>query len=164
MRSRAEIPVVPRCGLYRTSLPVPGYADRVPEGRLIFFHNHSAEGPPMILLPETNEHNRWRFHNRGYLVSDTEYLATLRPLKQEGFYRLREHFHTAGQQIVNRNALVQLGYNSRAEPILFFPEIHATQNSLVFPVRGVRISEDIYDLLDPVDVRGPHAPDPPQFH
>lgn len=164
MMSENDAPTVPRCGLYRTTLPVPGHADRVPAGRLVFFHNHSTEGPPLILLPSENQHNRWRFHRRGFLVADTDYLATLEPLKPEGIYRLREHFHVNDSQIVNRNALVQLGYNDRAEPILFFPVVHHSQNSLVFPVRGVKIDDTIYGSLDPLDLRGPHEPDPPQLH
>lgn len=164
MFSDIEAPLVPRCGLYRTTLPVPGHDDRVPAGRLIYFHNHSPEGPPAILLPAHNELNRWHFHKQGVLVSDTEYLATLRPLKPEGLYRLREHFHPARGQMVNRNALVQLGYTAQAEPILFFPMIHDTENSLLFPERGVRISESVYDLLDALDLRGPHVPDPPHLH
>lgn len=164
MVSRLDVPLVPRCGLYRTTQPVPGHAEHIPARRLVYFHNHSTEGPPVLLLPADNDRNRWRFHRHGFLVADVDYLATLRSLKLEGMYRLREHFHLPEGRMVNRNALVQLGYNAHADPILFFPVVHDTTNSLVFPDRGVKIDETVYDLLEPLDLRGPHEPDPPQLH
>ena len=159
-----DLDPLPRCGLYRTTKPVPGHEEEVPAGYLIYFHNHSAEGPPLVLLPEHNKNNKWRFHDRGYLVDDRAYLTTLQPLQREGFYRLRDHFHPTTQQIVNRNALVQLGYNRYAEPILFFPTRDSKDNSLRFPLQGIKIRQHIYELLEPLDVRGPHVPDPPTIH
>lgn len=159
-----DVPFLPLCGLYRTTRPVPGHEDEIPASRLIYFHNHSAEGPPIVLLPARNTNNKWQFHSRGCLVEDAEYLATLESLRREGFYRLREHFHPNNQQIVNRDALVQLGYNRYAEPILFFPTRNNQNNSLTFPLQGIKIGQEIYDLLEPLDVRGPHVPDPPTLH
>lgn len=164
MRPEIDAPMVPRCGLFHTTLPVPGREQEIAAGLLVYFHNHSAEGPPILLLPASNERNRWHFHRQGVVVADMDYLASLAPLKREGFYRLREHFHPTREQIVNRNALVQLGYTIRAEPILFFPMMHTTENSLVFPDRGVKIGAEIYGLLEPLDLHGPHTPEPPQLH
>jgi hypothetical protein len=164
MRPEIDVPMVPRCGLYRTARPVPGHEQEIPASRLVYFHNHSAEGPPIVLLPVSNERNRWHFHRQGCLIPDLAYLATLEPLKAEGLYRLREHFHAGDEQIVNRNALAQLGYTIQAEPILFFPMMHTTDNSLVFPERGLRIDDAIYGLLEPLDLRGPHTPDTPHLH
>ncbi|MCG8424550.1 MAG: hypothetical protein MJE77_42190 [Proteobacteria bacterium] len=150
--------------MYRTTAPLPGYEDRIPAGRLVYFHNHSAEGPPIVLMPANNSNNKWQFQSRGFLVHELSYLASLEPLKREGFYRLREHFHPNSQQVVNKNALVQLGYNPLAEPILFFPTRHEADNSLVFPKQGIKINQKIYQFLEPLDLRGPHIPDPPTLH
>lgn len=164
MSPALDVPVVPLCGLYRTTRPVPGHPDTVPSGRLVYFHNHSPEGPPLLLLPAHNQHNRWHFHSQGYLVPDLDYLSTLQPLKREGFYRVREHFHPTAEQIVNKNALAQLGYNIHADPILFFPTLSSADNGLLFPAHGLKIGRDIYDLLDPIDVQGPHIPAAPRVH
>jgi hypothetical protein len=155
---------VPGCGPYRTTRPLPGHEEAVPAERLIYFHNHSDAGPPLVLLPASNERNRWRFHQRGLLVEDPGYVASLVALKPEGFYRLREHFHPNEEQVVAQNALVQLGYTAVAEPIIFFPRLHETENSLVFPPRGTRIPPPIYDLLEPLDHRGPHVPGVAHLH
>ncbi len=107
-----------RCGLYRTTAPLPGRGDKVPEGRLVYYHDHSQEGEPLILLPEANKDNRWSFQQRGYLVKDREYPATLEPLLAEGFYILRSTLRQ-GSSAIPARSLVQLGYNRNAVPILF---------------------------------------------
>jgi hypothetical protein len=155
---------LPGCGLYRTTTPLPGHADAVPAEHLVYFHDHSDAGPPLLLLPAANVHNRWRFHERGHLVTDPTYPASLAPLLPEGFYRLREHFHPSEDQVVNQNALVQLGYNRAAQPILFFPVLGEHDNSLVFPSRGTRIGPTIYALLEPLDHRGPYIPGVEHLH
>ncbi|MEM9492900.1 MAG: hypothetical protein AAGC55_27370 [Myxococcota bacterium] len=160
------------CGLYKTIAPLPDREDEVAAGLLVYFHNHSVQGPPLLLLPWRNVNNKWQFHERGYLITDAAYLATLEALRREGFYRLREPFHPKVDQIVDHNALVQLGYNRQAEPILFFPTLHPTANSLVFPNKGVKIALSVCELLEPIDLRGPHTPeptvpvpdDPPTYH
>lgn len=159
-----DAPILPACGLYKTTQSVPDYSDAVPADTLIYFHNHSQEGPPIIQLPAQNRHNRWLFHTRGYLVSDHEYLATLQPMRREGLYRLREHFHPNSEQVVDENALVQLGYTRQAEPILFFPLVAEDANSLQFPTRGIKIDQRIYGLLEPLSVRGPYVPQTRHLH
>jgi len=60
--------------------------------------------------------------------------------------------------------LVQLGYTRAAEPLLFFPRLHETENSLVFPDRGTKIGPTIYALLEPLDHRGPYLPQVKHLH
>ena len=156
--------VLPACGLYKTHAAVPDYADDVPAGTLVYFHNHSDQGPPMIQLPAHNRHNKWLFHKRGYLVSDHEYLATMQRMRPEGLYRLAEHFHPNAEQVVDQHALVQLGYTKQAEPILFFPVVEEGHNGLRFPDRGIKINERVYAYLEPLSLRGPHVPRTRHLH
>lgn len=143
------------CGPYRTTRELPDAA--LTSGLLVYFHSHSDEGPPIVLLPESNTHNRWRFHPKGHLVS-ASYAATLEPLKPEGLYRLREHFHPDNARVVAANALVQLGYNREAEPLIFYPKPVEGENAIAFPSRGMKIPAAVYELLEPLDTRGPHQP------
>ncbi len=160
----SNVSIYPACGLYRTSTSLPGHEDAVPAGRLVYFHNHSDEGPPMLLMPRENQRNKWHFHQHGHLIRDDAFLSTLRPLLKEGLYRLREHFHVDGGRIVAKHALAQLGYNADAEPILFFSTPHPDQNGIRFPNTGFKISALVYGLLEPLDVRGPYVPTKRHLH
>jgi hypothetical protein len=164
MSERKETTELPGCGLYRTTEALPGREDAAPAGSLVYFHNHSDDGPPLILMPAENRLNRWRFHTRGILITDPAFVSSLEPLLREGLYRLREHFHPSEDQVVNQNALVQLGYTRAAAPILFFPRPHESENALVFPDRGTLIGPAIYALLEPLDQRGPYIPGVKHLH
>lgn len=144
------------CGLYRTTLALADKPDAVGPGILVMFHNHSDAGQPVVMLPDHNRANRWHFQRSGFAVRDPAFLESLVALKAEGLYRLREHFHPDDERVVAANALVQLGYNREAEPILFFPTVDAETNGIKFPARGMKISPSIYELLDRLDLRGPH--------
>jgi hypothetical protein len=138
----------PKCGLYRTGIPLEGKEDSVAAERLVFFHNHSEQGPPLVLMPSVNEHNRWQFHDRGYLVESPGFLENLVPLRPEGFYILKGHVHVGRDEIIPERALVQLGYNRKAEPILFMGRFEG--NTIVFPTTGYRFdSLDLFDHLEP---------------
>jgi hypothetical protein len=130
----------------------------VAAGLLVRFHNHSDQGEPIVLLPERNENNKWTYSQNGYLIHDDEYAGTMVALKAEGIYRSREHFHPASDQVVAKDALVQLGYNRHAEPIIFFPRVLEAENALAFPTTGTKINDKIYALLEPLDLRGPYVP------
>lgn len=149
---------LPPCGLYRTTVAYPERAENLPKGRLVYFHNHSDQGDPLVLLPKSNAHNVWTFHDRGYLIKQAAWVRSLSPLKREGFYTLGEHFHTPDDRLVPKGQIAQLGYNADAEPILFFPTFEAETNSLVFPVKGMKIAAHIFAALQPVELRGPHRP------
>lgn len=155
---------LPSCGLYRTTAALPEKERSIAAGLLVYFHNHSRDGWPIVLLPEHNELNRWSFHERGFLVRDAGWVSTLEPLKPEGFYRLTEHFHLGSEHVVNKNAVAQLGYNREAQPILFFPRPGEGENALYFPERGTKISPQIYEILEPLDLRGPHVPGVKHLH
>jgi hypothetical protein len=118
----------------------------------------------MVLLPDVNTANRWSFKDKGFLVTDAAFIESLEPLKAQGLYRLREHFHPNDEQVVNTNALVQLGYNGQGDPILFFPTPIAGKNAMEFPASGMKIPQAIYDLLEPLDLVGPHIPKQKHLH
>jgi hypothetical protein len=147
------------CGLYRTTIAL---GDSVPADILVMFHNHSDEGPPVVQVPHSNRNNRWHFHGPGVHLHLEAEVESLVELKAEGFYFLREHFHPDNEHVVAERSLVQLGYNREAEPIIFFPRTKPNENALEFPRQGVKIPSTIYDLLEPLDVRGPRVP--PKIH
>lgn len=118
----------------------------------------------MVLLPDVNDNNHWSFKEKGFSVTDSEFIEGLEPLKAQGLYRVREHFHPNADQVVNANALVQLGYNGEGDPIVFFPEALRGQNAIEFPESGMKIPAPIYELLEPIDTQGPHVPKQRHFH
>jgi hypothetical protein len=129
---------LPPCGIYRTSLAL---ADHVPAGRLVFFHNHGDPGAG-IYLPSGWAANRARWHEQGHTIPTAAWASSLVPLPAEGFYRVREAFPCCAKRcrLYDTDLLVQLGYNSDAQPLLFVPEW--TEAGLAIPEIGVRIDED----------------------
>lgn len=124
----------------------------------MYFHNHSEQGPPIVVLPESNANNKWTFATKGFSISDQAFIESLQPRLREGLYRLREHFHPDDARIVPANALIQLGYDRAATPIIFFPRPLGDENALMFPSQGMKVPPKVYALLEPLDLRGPHAP------
>ena len=136
------------CGIYRTSVAMPGKEEQVPAGRLVYYHNHSEQGPPIVLMPSKNTNNKWAFHTRGYLVTSKTFSDGLKPLPREGFYVLRASL-SVGDGFLPERSLVQLGYNPKGEPILFPGKRQG--NSIEFPLRGAGFKADsIFKELDPV--------------
>jgi hypothetical protein len=128
---------LPPCGLYRTTLAL----DHIPAGRLVFFHNHGDPGPG-IYLPSGWVLNRARWHERGHTIPSPEWAASLAALAPEGLYRVREAFTCCAKQCRTYapELLVQLGYNSEAQPLLFLPEW--TPSGLAIPELGRAIDDD----------------------
>ena len=56
---------LPPCGLYRTTKPLPDHEKDVPADVLVYFHNHSDSGLPVVVPPDHNILNRWHFHGAG---------------------------------------------------------------------------------------------------
>ncbi len=144
---------LPPCGLYKTEAPLPGKEEWVRENLLVYFHNHSQQGPPLLLLPAANSDNRWTFHDKGYLIRDPDYVDDLAPLKAEGFYVLSEAIYLSHEEMIPEQTLVQLGYNRAADPILFLAEFEG--NGVQFPNSGLKCTLEIFDLLEPVNFRTP---------
>ena len=146
---------LPACGLYRTGVSLPGHEDAVPAGRLVHFHNHSTQGPPIVLVPESNTANRWTFHERGWLVEDPGFIKALVPLLPEGLYVVaRRHLHLSREEMIPEQTLVQVGYNRSGDTILFPARFEGT--TITFPDRGFRFeSPKVQEVLDRVNFKVP---------
>jgi hypothetical protein len=147
---------LPPCGLYKTTRPLPNKEQWVRENLLVYFHNHSQQGPPLLLLPASNEHNRWTFHDKGYLIRDQEFVDTLESVEDEGFYILTEPLYLSEDEFIQERTLVELGYNRAAEPILFMGKFE--ENAIIFPESGLKCTAEIFDMLEPAEFRVPNAP------
>ena len=144
---------LPPCGLYQTTEPLPGKEEWVRENLLVYFHNHSQQGPPLVLLPASNSHNRWTFHDKGYLIREPEYVESLVALKPEGVYTLSEAIYLSHEEMIPDHTLVQLGYNRSADPILCLAEFE--KSTIQFPTSGLKCTLEIFELLEEVNFRVP---------
>jgi len=111
----------------------------VNEGRLVYFHNHGNPGPG-IYVPKEWRYNRAQFEQKGHVLEDPGLVRHLQPLPAEGFYCVTEPFHCCEKQcrLFEQDALLQLGYNSDAEPILFIPEL--VDSMFAVPAKGWKTS------------------------
>ena len=128
--------LLPPCGLYRTSRDL---SEAIPAGRLVFFHDHGDPGPG-VYLPSGWAGNRARFHARGLTLEHAAaQAATLEPLLAEGFYVVATAFTCCEKDCRTyvEGELVQLGYNGRAEALLFIPEWK--DGGLHLPEKGTRV-------------------------
>jgi hypothetical protein len=151
---------LPKCGLYRTTLPHPTNPDSVGSNRLVHFHNHSKSGKPIVLMPKHNEHNVWTFHDNGVRVDDAAWCYTLEPVAAEGLYVTQGPMQTTEDRVIPEGQLVQLGYNGNADPILFFPTKASSANALLFPDKGVKVDRSLISRLTEVRLSGPRKPAP----
>ncbi len=139
---------LPPCGIYKTTFALPNREEEVPAGRLIYFHNHSEQGPPLVLLPKENTHNVWTFQERGYLVEGEgapAFITTLASLPAEGLYLVQRAIDTNDGGIPART-LVQVGYNPSGHAIVF--PARAQANGFAFPDRGTRFEGfKVFDKL-----------------
>ena len=149
----APHPKPPPCGVYKTTAPLSGKEEWVRENLLVYFHNHSQQGPPLLLLPAANTGNRWSFHDKGYLIRDSDYVDSLVELLEEGLYVLTEPIYLSRDEFIPEETLVQLGYNRSADPILFLAKF--VDNQVVFPTSGLKCTMEIFEMLKPVNFRLP---------
>lgn len=127
------MPDLPPCGLYRTTSPI----GEIPEGRLVFFHNHGDPGPG-VYLPVSWQGNRARFADNGTPV-DPPQAATLEALPREGLYRVTSSFTCCEKRCrtFESDMLVQLGYDAEATAIVFVPEW--VEGAIAIPQQGTRV-------------------------
>lgn len=163
---------LPPCGIYRTTIALPGREQDVPAGRLVYFHNHSEQGAPIVLMPRSNTSNRWTFNERGFLIegeASALFIATLMSLPEEGLYIVQRPIGS-GEAMLRPRTLVQVGYNPSGHVILFAAE--PRDNGLTFPDRGKRFEGlKVFDNLARALFDAPNVssgkvehPDPPTLH
>lgn len=138
---------LPPCGLYRTTV---ASLDGIKADRLVYFHNHGKPGPG-VYYPSGWQDNRALFDSRGIVIPSDEYARSLEVLPSEGFYCVQTTFHCCDKECREflPNDLVQLGYNSKAMPILFIPgyrkgDFHLPETG--FPVDLGRVHEHLQAL------------------
>lgn len=152
---------LPRCGLYRTTVALPGAESVVAAGMLVSFHDHSESGTPAVLVPAFNVFNRWKWTTKPIFVEERSWIETMQPLPAEGFYALRADLPLAGAAgRWAKGTLVQLGYDRSGVGIVFIAQLRhdSSESSLWFAERGERLSDDRLDLLEPLLVY--EEPDP----
>jgi hypothetical protein len=145
--------ILPSCGLYRTTKPLPEHETTVPAGSLVYFHNHSDSGLPVVVAPDHNILNRWHFHGAGLPFRGLSWADSLVKLPAEGFYTLRKGLDFDGGSWP-KSTLVQLGYTKSGDPILFIAQQRAalTENDLFFSERGVGISREQLAILEQLNI------------
>jgi hypothetical protein len=145
------------CGLYRATKALPGNEAKVPAGTLVYFHNHSSNGGvlPSVIPPDHNVHNRWHFHQEGAIenIRSPSWVESLERMPDQSFYTLRQPLPFDGGSWP-KGAIVQLGYTSTAEPILFIGRVRASlaENDLFFSDKGVGIKREQLSLLEPAPI------------
>ncbi|MBT6176193.1 MAG: hypothetical protein HOI23_03030 [Deltaproteobacteria bacterium] len=131
---------LPPCGIYKTTINIGS----VPADRFVYFHNHGDPGAG-IYLPARWLNNRAEFSKQGVPLTVDHEATTLIPLPPEGLYRVRQTFKCSANSNMTfqPGQLVQLGYNRRADSILFIPIWD--ESGLMMPDRGV--------LMEPENIR-----------
>jgi len=145
--------ILPNCGLYKTTKPLPEHEAEVPAGILVYFHNHSDSGLPVVIVPEHNVMNRWHFHGGGIPFRGLSWADSLQKIQQEGFYMLRKDLTFDGGSWP-KGTLVQLGYTRTGDPILFIAQQRASmeENDLFFSDRGVGVAASVLASLEALKV------------
>jgi hypothetical protein len=145
--------LLPDCGLYRTTKPLPEHEGEIAAGSLVYFHNHSDSGLPVVIAPEHNVHNRWHFHGAGIPFRGLSWAESLVKLPAEGCYMLRKTLTFEGGEWP-KASLVQLGYTRAGDPIVFIAQVRAqlAENDLWFSERGVPLAREQLALLEPLQV------------
>ena len=147
---------LPPCGLYRTTAPIGS----IEAGRLVYFHNHGDPGPG-VYLPKGWKLNRVEFEEKCQALGDPGIVKHLQPLPPEGFYAVVEPFHCCEQKCMRfeKDALLQVGYNGDAEPIIFVPEL--VDSMLAMPAKGWKTSLDAIGALRHLKVPTGNKPSGP---
>jgi hypothetical protein len=144
-------------------MPLPGNEEKVGEGILVSFHNHSDQGKPFVATAHGNTNNRWEFHERGWAAEDIGFLEALVPLKPEGLYIITEHVHVTREEIIPPKTLLQLGYNRSADTILFVARFE--ENVIKFASSGYAFpSPEVQSLLEPAGFNIPQPRPEEKLH
>lgn len=138
-------------GIYRTIEYLPGHEAQVGPDQLVLIRTDGEFAPASVLLPVRNEFNQWKFQMPGIKIppTATSWGESLVKLRHEGFYRLTREFTFGEKGRWVENAIVQLGYTRKAEPILFIAQRRSpiTNNELWFSDKGVKIEPNEVDSL-----------------
>ena len=145
--------LLPNCGLYRTTKALPEHEADFPVGILVYFHNHSDSGLPVVIAPAHNIMHEWHFHGAGTPFRGLSWADSRVKMPDQGFYSLRKQLDFEGGSWP-KGALVQLGYNNKGDAILFIAQKKSqrAENNLWFSDRGVPLTRERLSLLEPLNV------------
>ncbi len=138
---------LPACGLYITTVAIGG----VPEGRLVYFHNHGNPGPG-VYLPKSWQGNRVVWSEQGTTLPSLDLAETLERLPAEGLYRVVSAFHCCAKKCTEfrPEQLVQLGYQAGGQALVFVPRWAG--GALELPSRGVAVDREALGHLSRLEV------------
>ena len=142
-------------GIYLTTKYLPGFEASIGPDLLVLIRTDGEYAPASVLLPIRNENNQWRFQMPGIKIppASLNWGASLRKIPHEGFYRLTREYNFGEGGKWLEGAIVQLGYNRKAEPILFIAQRRhpLTQNELFFSDKGVRLElAEVESMIEPL--------------
>lgn len=136
------------CGLYKTTKPIDG---KISTGELVYYHNHGDPGPGVYPV-EKWSHNKAVFSKSGASVPTEGWERSLEPVVPEGFFTVEETFYCCEDRCrsFEKGSLVQLGYNRKADPLLFTPVW--SYEGIRLPKRGTKVDVEKLELLRPVKI------------
>jgi hypothetical protein len=146
-----RIPAMP-CGLYRTTLAIPGHEQCVGADLLVMLHDHRPEELPSVCLPSESAHNRWIFSDEDHAADDAPFLEHLEPLPDEGLYVLLDQIPLSEDpdHLLPAGSLVMVGYDRRGNCILYPARFEGLQ--IAFPERGYRFeTAEVFASLEVVN-------------
>lgn len=134
----------------------------VEAGRLVYFHNHGTPGPG-IYFPEKWAHNRAQFSANGMTLPEPFDPRWLQAIPAEGLYRVTRAFFCCEKKCTQfePEALVQLGYNGNAKPLLFMPEL--SSRGITVPERGTAIDDAAFASLVALKVNEKRTEEGPEI-
>ncbi len=141
---------LPEPGLYRTTQPYPGHEGDFPAGVLVYLGQPQNGGMKFIVKPGRNTNNRWFWGEPTTPLRSPTWAKTLKPLPPEGFYTLPESIELDGGGRWLKNAIVQLGYNSNGQGIIFVGERRDADeaNILTFSDKGLIVEDQMLERLE----------------
>jgi hypothetical protein len=140
---------LPDPGLYRTTQPMPGREDDFPADVLVYLGLSQNGGGKFVVRPAENRRNRWFWREPITALRSPTWAKTLKALPSEGFYTLPESLEFEGGGRWVKNAIVELGYNEKGQPIVFVAEWReeGSENALFFSTRGMMIKDELLGRL-----------------
>ena len=121
---------------------------------LVYFHNHSDSGLPVVIAPEHNVLNRWHFHGAGIPFRGLSWADSLVKLAGRGL------LHAAQAADVRRRRVAQVGPGAarvhedrRPDPVhRAGPRAAGGKRSLVLATAASPITREQLALLEPLQV------------
>jgi hypothetical protein len=138
-------------GIYKTTKFLSGHEAEIAPNMLVLIRTDGEFAPASVLKAVRNENNQWQFGMPGVKIppASLNWGPSLRKVPHEGFYRLKAEYSFGDTGKWLKNAIVQLGYTSAADPILFIAQRRnpLAGNDLWFSDKGVKIEFDQIDTM-----------------